>query len=235
MENPWIEKLQNGYVFLIDKPLDWTSFDVVKKLKWNIKRQLGIKKIKIGHAGTLDPRATGLLIVCAGKATKTISEIQNQSKVYTATLKLGAQTPSYDTETEEENIQSLNELKNESIHNILEKFKGEIWQKPPIFSAIKKEGKRAYEAARKGEVIELDARKITIYELELQKVDLPFVRLKVTCSKGTYIRSLAHDIGNELGVGAYLYALRRDAIGAYQLEDADNDVLFDKNYFNYEA
>ncbi len=231
MENPWIEKLQNGYVFLIDKPLDWTSFDVVKKLKWNIKRQLGIKKIKIGHAGTLDPRATGLLIVCAGKATKTISEIQNQTKVYTATLKLGAQTPSYDTETEEENIRSLIELKNDSIHNILEKFKGEIWQKPPIFSAIKKEGKRAYEAARKGEVIELDARKITIYELELQKVDLPFVRLKVTCSKGTYIRSLAHDIGNELGVGAYLYALRRDAIGVYQLEEADNEVLLNPNYF----
>lgn len=231
MENERIEELKNGAVYLIDKPLDWTSFDVVKKIKFALKRQLGIKKIKVGHAGTLDPRATGLLIVCVGRATKQIPEIQNQKKVYTGIIKLGATTPSYDTETEEENIKEYHHLSNRELRTVEEAFLGEVVQTPPIFSAVKKEGVRAYELARKGEAVKLSPRTICIDYLKFTDIDLPFVAFEVQCSKGTYIRSLANDIGEKLGVGAYLYSLRREKIGDYSVEHSTNEVLFDKSFF----
>lgn len=220
-----VEEILNGKILLIDKPLDWTSFDVVKKIKWKLKKELQLKKIKVGHAGTLDPKATGLLVVCTGKATKNISEIQNAKKVYTGTLKLGVQTPSYDTESEEYNPQDISHLNNSEILDLENYFKGYFSQMPPIFSAIKKEGKRAYELARKGEDVKLQPRWITFYEFTIERIDFPFVDFRVCCSKGTYIRSLAHDAGQKLGVGAYLTRLRRESIGDYSVENADNNWL----------
>ncbi len=231
--NKWTaEELQAGQIFLIDKPLDWTSFDVVKKLKNNIQKQLGIRKLKVGHAGTLDPRATGLLIVCVGKATKQISSIQEQRKVYTGTFKLGATTPSYDTETEEENLKAVAHFSLDQLQDKTMKFVGPIMQVPPVFSAVKKEGKRAYEAARKGIDLKLDPRAVEVYRFEITQVALPFVSFHIECSKGTYIRSLAHDFGDSLGSGAYLYTLRRERIGDYSVDNAQNDALFDSNYFS---
>ncbi len=219
------EELLEGKVLLVDKPLDWTSFQAVNKLKYKIRKQYDLKKFKIGHAGTLDPRATGLLVICTGKATKKISEIQEQKKQYRATIKLGVQTESYDTEKPEILHQDISHLSNEEIEKALESFVGEISQTPPVFSAIKVDGKRAYDLARQGKEVEMKSRKTTIYGISSVDIQLPYVSFTVDCSKGTYIRSLAHDIGQSLKVGAYLSDLRRTKIGDYLVEDAIPNVL----------
>jgi len=229
------EDLLAGQVILLDKPLDWTSFQAVNKLKYKLKNEFKLpKKFKIGHAGTLDPRATGLLIVCTGKFTKKIQEIQDAPKEYLTEIKIGVQTESYDTEKPEILPQDFSHISEEIINETLAKFVGEIEQKPPVFSAIKIEGQRAYDLARKGQDVEMKARKTTIHYLNGVEIELPFVRFTVGCSKGTYIRSLAHDIGQELGVGAYLTNLRRTKIGDYSVNDAsekllENDFRFSEN------
>ncbi|SHM31621.1 tRNA pseudouridine(55) synthase TruB [Chryseobacterium polytrichastri] len=229
------EELQSGYTFLLDKPLDWTSFQAVNKMKYKLKKEFNLpKKFKIGHAGTLDPRATGLLIVCCGKFTKKIPEIQDAPKEYWTEIKIGVQTESYDTEKPEILPQDYSHISEEQINEAVMKFLGEIDQTPPVFSAIKIDGKRAYNLARAGEEVEMKSRKTTILYIEDIKIDLPLVSFTVGCSKGTYIRSLAHDIGQELGVGAYLTQLRRTKIGDYKIEDAttqflENDFRFDNN------
>lgn len=204
----------SGQVLLLDKPLTWTSFDVVKKIRNSIK----IKKV--GHAGTLDPLATGLLIVCTGKKTKTIDSIQAQFKEYTGIIEIGKTTPSYDLETEYENEMDVNHLSDVDIQNAVKPFLGEISQVPPMHSAIKVDGKRVYELARQGKSIELKSREVTIHEFEIIKIELPEVHFKIQCSKGTYIRSLANDFGKELGVGGHLKALRRTKIGDFSVDDA---------------
>lgn len=214
------EDFSNGQVVLIDKPLHWSSFQAVNKMKWILKSKLGLKKIKIGHAGTLDPLATGLLIVCTGKFTKKIAEIQGQVKEYTGTFYMGATTPSYDLETEVDARFETAHLSDELIVKTTQKFLGEIDQKPPIFSAIKKDGKRLYEHARAGEKVEIAARKTVIHEFEITRIALPEVDFRVVCSKGTYIRSLAYDFGSALDSGAHLTALRRTKIGDYSVDDA---------------
>lgn len=223
------EELQSGHLFLLDKPLDWTSFQAVNKLKYKLKREFKElpKKFKIGHAGTLDPRATGLLIVCTGKFTKKIPEIQDAPKEYWTEIKIGVQTESYDTEKPEILHQDYSHITEEQIHQALEKFLGEIDQKPPVFSALKIDGKRAYDIARAGEEVEMKSRKTTIHYINDIKIDLPLVSFTVGCSKGTYIRSLAHDIGQELEVGAYLTQLRRTKIGDYSVENATADFIND--------
>lgn len=220
-----LEEIQNGKVFLVDKPLDWTSFDVVNKIRWNIRKAYQIKKIKVGHAGTLDPKATGLLVVCTGKMTKNIDSIQAQSKIYTGQMKLGATTPTYDTESEEDNLFSINHITEELIQQNTRKFIGKIQQFPPAHSAIKVDGKRLYERARAGEKVELKARNVVIYDFQITQIELPFLEFEVHCSKGTYIRSLAHDFGKALNSGAYLTALRRTKIGELDVEDANNETL----------
>lgn len=220
------EQLQSGYLFLLDKPLDWTSFQAVNKLKYKLKREFNLpKKFKIGHAGTLDPRATGLLIVCCGKFTKNIPEIQDAPKEYWTEIKIGVQTESYDTEKPEILHQDISHINNETVLKALSKFEGEIEQKPPVFSAIKIDGERAYNLARAGQEVEMKSRKTTIHYLNNIEIDFPFIRFTVGCSKGTYIRSLAHDIGQELGVGAYLTQLRRTKIGDYSVDSATSDYL----------
>ena len=227
------EDFLNGQIILLDKPLDWTSFQAVNKLKYKLKREFNLpKKFKIGHAGTLDPRATGLLIVCTGKFTKKISEIQDAPKEYVAEIKIGVQTESYDTEKPEILQQDYSHISEEFIKETLEKFIGEIDQKPPVFSAIKIDGNRAYDLARKGQEVEMKSRKTTIHYLNNIEIDLPFVRFTVGCSKGTYIRSLAHDIGQALGVGAYLTNLRRTKIGDYSVENASSEILENEFRFN---
>ena len=223
------EELQSGHLFLLDKPLDWTSFQAVNKLKYKLKREFKElpKKFKIGHAGTLDPRATGLLIVCTGKFTKKIPEIQDAPKEYVTEIKIGVQTESYDTEKPEILHQDYSHITEEQIHQALEKFLGEIDQKPPVFSALKIDGKRAYDLARAGEEVEMKSRKTTIHYINDIKIDLPLVSFTVGCSKGTYIRSLSHDIGQELEVGAYLTQLRRTKIGDYSVENATADFIND--------
>ena len=229
------EDFLNGQIILLDKPLDWTSFQAVNKLKYKLKSEFNLpKKFKIGHAGTLDPRATGLLIVCTGKFTKIIPEIQDAPKEYFTEIKIGVQTESYDTEKPEILHQDISEITETQIKETLEKFLGEIDQKPPIFSAIKIEGNRAYDLARAGKEVEMKSRKTTITYIENIEIDLPFVRFTVGCSKGTYIRSLAHDIGQELGVGAYLTNLRRTKIGDYLVENASSDYLQNDFKFNQE-
>jgi len=215
-----------GQIILLDKPLDWTSFQAVNKLKYKLKSEFNLpKKFKIGHAGTLDPRATGLLIVCTGKFTKIIPEIQDAPKEYLAEIKIGVQTESYDTEKPEILPQDISGITEDHITETLAKFIGEIDQKPPVFSAIKIDGNRAYDLARKGKDVEMKSRKTTINYIKNIEIDLPFVRFTVGCSKGTYIRSLAHDIGQELGVGAYLTNLRRTKIGEYSIENASSEYL----------
>jgi tRNA pseudouridine55 synthase len=227
------EDLQSGHIFLLDKPLDWTSFQAVNKMKYKLKREFGLpKKFKIGHAGTLDPRATGLLIVCCGKFTKKIPEIQDAPKEYWTEIKIGAQTESYDTEKPEMFPQDISQITEQQIKNAVEKFIGEIDQTPPVFSAIKIDGKRAYDMARAGQEVEMKSRKTTIHYINDIKIDLPLISFTVGCSKGTYIRSLAHDIGQELGVGAYLTQLRRTKIGDYSIEEATSDFL--ENDFRFE-
>lgn len=205
---------EEGKVLLIDKPLEWTSFDVVRK----IRNTIGIKKV--GHAGTLDPLATGLLIVCTGKYTKRINEYMSQVKEYTGTFTLGATTPTYDLESEPENMQSYEGLTTEMILEKTKDFSGEILQVPPIHSAVKQKGKPVYLKARKGEDVVLEPRKIQIYDFHIEHVELPLVSFRVRCSTGTYIRSLAHDFGKALGCGAYLSGLRRTMIGNFAVEDA---------------
>ena len=185
------EDYKEGQVILIDKPLEWTSFQAVNKVRWLIRKSFGIKKIKVGHAGTLDPLATGLLIICTGKITKKIDAFQAQEKEYTGTFTLGCTTPSYDLETEIDQTFDISEITSEKIHEATKQFIGEIQQQPPVFSALKKEGKRLYEFARSGEEVEIPFRTITISEFEITKIALPKVDFRVVCSKGTYIRSLA--------------------------------------------
>ena len=212
------EDFKNGQVLLIDKPLEWTSFQVVNKLRWHIKQRFKLKKIKVGHAGTLDPLATGLLIICTGKQTKEIQTYQGQIKEYTGTFSIGATTPSYDLETEVNETFSTNHITEALLKETTKQFLGEIRQKPPIFSAIKKDGKRLYELARKGETTEIKARAVTVSEFEITNINLPKVDFRVVCSKGTYIRSLAYDFGKALHSGAHLSALRRTKIGDFSVE-----------------
>lgn len=221
------ENFLEGQILLVDKPLDWTSFQAVNKLKYKLKNEFNLpNKFKIGHAGTLDPRATGLLIVCTGKFTKKIPEIQDAPKEYLTEIKIGVQTESYDTEKPEILPKDFSHVTEPFIKETLEKkFVGEIDQKPPVFSALKIEGKRAYELARKGDEVEMKSRKTIIHYIKNIEIELPFVRFTVGCSKGTYIRSLAHDIGQELGVGAYLTNLRRTQIGEYSVENASSEYL----------
>ncbi|HEU5366549.1 MAG TPA: tRNA pseudouridine(55) synthase TruB [Hanamia sp.] len=210
IENTFAE----GKVLLIDKPLEWTSYDVIRKLR----KIINIKKI--GHAGTLDPLATGLLIVCTGKFTKKINDYMAQEKEYTGTITLGAVTPTYDRESEPENLKSLAGITDEMIKEKTKQFTGEILQTPPIHSAIKQNGKPVYLMARKGIDVVLEPRKITIREFEITDIDLPLVSFKVVCTTGTYIRSLANDFGLALGCGGYLSKLRRTRIGNFKVEDA---------------
>jgi tRNA pseudouridine55 synthase len=222
------EEFISGKVLLIDKPLTWSSFQAVNKLKYVLKKQLDLpKKFKIGHAGTLDPLATGLLIICTGKFTKKITEIQAQEKEYTGTFFMGATTPSYDLETEIDQTFSVGHITPELIQQTTQQFIGEIDQKPPVFSAIKKDGKRLYEHARAGEKVEIASRKTTIYEFEITRISLPEVDFRVKCSKGTYIRSLAYDFGIALESGAHLTALRRTKIGDYSVEEAVTPQAFE--------
>jgi tRNA pseudouridine55 synthase len=211
-----------GEVLLIDKPLGWTSFQAVKKVKW----VLGAKKV--GHAGTLDPLATGLLILCTERSTKKINDIQAAEKEYTGTITLGAVTPSYDLETEPEQQQDFSHITRDMVQAILPEFTGAIMQAPPLFSAIKVDGKRAYSLARKGIDHELKQRPVLIKELEITGFSLPEVQFRVVCSKGTYIRSLANDIGKKLGCGGYLSALRRTRIGEFDVKDAIGPQEFEK-------
>ena len=214
------EAYKNGQVLLIDKPLTWTSFQVVNKLRWEIRQRFNIKKIKVGHAGTLDPLATGLLIICTGKQTKQIDTYQGQVKEYRGTFTLGGTTPSYDLETEIDNTFPTAHITEELLHETTKQFIGEIQQKPPIFSAIKKDGKRLYELARKGETTEIKERTVTVSSFEITKIKLPEVEFRIICSKGTYIRSIAFDYGKALNSGGYLSALRRTKIGNFSVDDA---------------
>ncbi|MCS6820980.1 MAG: tRNA pseudouridine(55) synthase TruB [Microscillaceae bacterium] len=212
-------QFEQGEVLLIDKPLRWTSFDVVKKIR-NLVYKYTQKKIKIGHAGTLDPLATGLLIVCTGKMTKQIDSFQAQDKIYIGELCLGKTTPSYDAETEPNASFDIAHITETKIYETTKLFLGEIWQYPPIFSAIKQTGEPLYKLARKGKDIVTKARPVRIDNFEITQIALPYVRFKVKCSKGTYIRSLAHDFGRALNAGAYLTALRRTHIGNFSVENA---------------
>lgn len=225
-----VEEIQEGKIFLIDKPLDWTSFDAVNKIRWNIRKTYDLRKIKVGHAGTLDPKATGLLIICTGKLTKRIDEIQAESKVYTGTIKLGATTPTFDTESEEDETFPTDHISEELIHETIKKFIGEIEQLPPVHSAVKQDGKRLYELARAGKEVELKPRRIQIHEFKITKIDMPFVEFEVHCGKGTYIRSLANDLGKALNSGGYLIELRRTKIGDFSVENAENGAL-EKSFF----
>ncbi|MDI1256983.1 MAG: tRNA pseudouridine(55) synthase TruB [Flavobacterium sp.] len=222
------EDFQNGQILLIDKPLHWSSFQAVNKMKWVLKSQLGLKKIKIGHAGTLDPLATGLLIVCTGKFTKRISELQGHAKEYTGTFFIGATTPSYDLETAINATFPTEHINDVLIHETVKQFLGEIDQQPPVFSAIKKDGIRLYEHARNGEEVEIAFRKTTIHEFEITRIALPEIDFRVVCSKGTYIRSLAFDYGKALGSGSHLTVLRRTKIGDYDVANAILPAEFEK-------
>lgn len=220
----------DGQILLIDKPYRWSSFQTVNKLKYALKRNLELpKNFKIGHAGTLDPLATGLLIVCTGKFTKRITEIQGQLKEYTGTFMLGSTTPSYDLETEIDQTYPTSHITETLIQNAVSQFLGEIDQKPPVFSAIKKDGIRMYEHARAGVEVEMVSRKTTIYTFEFTRIALPELDFRVVCSKGTYIRSLAHDFGKALESGAHLTALRRTKIGDYSIENGVSPEDFEEN------
>jgi len=215
-----LKSVTEGELLLIDKPLKWTSFQVVNKIRWALKRKFNIKKLKVGHAGTLDPLASGLLIICTGKMTKKISEFQDLDKTYIGTITLGATTPSFDLETPINKRFPLKNLNKEKIIEAKKKFIGPINQYPPIFSAIKKKGKRLYEFARIGKKIEIQSRKVFIYNFEFSKINLPDLNFKLKCSKGTYIRSLANDFGKSIDSGGYLSSLRRTAVGSFKIKNA---------------
>ena len=222
------EDFLNGQILLIDKPLHWTSFQAVNKMKYALINKVGLpKKFKIGHAGTLDPLASGLLLVCTGKFTKRITELQGQAKEYTGTFFIGATTPSYDLETEIDATFPTSHITESLIDETVKQFLGVIDQKPPVFSAIKKDGVRLYEHARAGETVEIASRKTTIHEFEITKVALPEIDFRVVCSKGTYIRSLAYDFGKALNSGSHLIALRRTKIGDYAVKNAIDVTLFE--------
>jgi tRNA pseudouridine55 synthase len=227
-----LEDYKEGQLILIDKPLEWTSFQVVNKIRWLIKQQFKIKKIKVGHAGTLDPLASGLLLLCVGKFTKKIDTYQAQVKEYTGTITLGATTPSYDLETEIDERFDYSSITSEEINDATLQFIGKIQQQPPIFSALKKEGKRLYEYARAGEEVEIPKRTVNISAFEITKIELPNIGFRVVCSKGTYIRSLAHDFGKSLNNGGHLSALRRTKIGDYSVKDAVSIETFETDLEN---
>lgn len=225
-----INSFQEGKVLLIDKEINWTSFDAVNKIRILLKNHLGIKKIKVGHAGTLDPLATGLIIVCTGKMTKQITSFQDLQKEYVAVLKFGETTPSFDLESDVDKTFPTNHITKESLLKVLESFVGEIDQVPPLFSAKYINGTRAYEYARKGSELALKAQKVKIFSIELITFEMPFVKIKVICSKGTYIRSLTRDIGKALESGAYLSKLRRIGIGHYNVNNAISISEFEKSF-----
>lgn len=229
------EEFLAGQVLLIDKPLEWSSFQAVNALKWAIRRKFNLKKFKIGHAGTLDPLATGLLIICTGKFTKKIPELQGQKKEYTGTITVGVTTPSYDLETEVNKTFEINHITSELILNTTSKFIGNIQQIPPVFSALKKDGKRLYEYARNNEEVVVEPRQINIAEFEITNIDLPKVEFRVVCSKGTYIRSLAFDFGKALQSGGHLSKLRRTKIGDFTTENAICPIAFEKQYLGEQA
>lgn len=208
-----------GEIIGIDKPLGWTSFDAVKRVRGAVQRRLHLKKFKVGHAGTLDPLATGVLIICTGRATRRIEELQNGDKEYVATIRLGATTPSFDLETQIDNTYPWEHITREMAESVLPTFTGRIMQVPPVFSAVKIDGKRAYNLARKGKEVELKAKPLHIKEMELLDFALPEIRLRIVCSKGTYIRALARDLGVALGSGAHLTALRRTRVGNVGIAD----------------
>ena len=218
--------VQNGAILLVDKPLRWTSFDVVNKIKGEIQRQSGCKKFKIGHAGTLDPLATGLLIICVGKYTKQIPEFQEQMKQYEGTFTIGATTISHDLEKIPENFLPYNHVTEDEILSVVNQFKGIIQQYPPIFSAVKVNGKRAFEYARNEKEITLQAKEVNIYSFDIPRIELPEIDFNIMCSKGTYIRSIARDFGKALGCGAYLSQLRRTKIGDFSVSNALNMTPF---------
>ncbi len=220
------EDFQAGQVLLIDKPLNWTSFQAVNKLRWEIRHAFNIKKIKVGHAGTLDPLATGLLIICTGKMTKQINTYQGQDKEYTGTFVLGSTTPSFDLETEVDKTYPTDHITETLIRETTKQFIGTIDQYPPVFSAIKKDGKRLYEFARAGEEVEIKSRTVSISEFEITAIDGNNISFRVVCSKGTYIRSLAHDFGKAVQSGAHLSVLRRTKIGDYHVDDALSPEAF---------
>lgn len=211
---------QTGEMILIDKELNWTSFDVVSKLRNSIKKKLNIKKIKVGHAGTLDPLATGLLIICTGKMTKRIDEFSGLNKIYIGKMTIGSTTPSYDLETKPNVYYPTEHINKNLIIETAKKFVGKINQKPPVFSAVKKDGVRLYKLARKGIKVEVEKREIIIHDFLIRSINFPEVEFSLTCSKGTYIRSLAHDFGKELGSGAHLSELRRTSIGDYSVDNS---------------
>jgi len=211
---------QQGAFILLNKPYKWTSFDLVNKVKFKVKHKLRVKKIKVGHAGTLDPLATGLMIVCVGKYTKQIESYQSQVKEYIATLELGATTPSFDLETEIDQTYPIEHINRELIDEVLKGFIGEIKQRPPDYSAVKINGKRAYEYARKGQEVEIKEKTLAIDEIEVLEYDQNILKLRIVCSKGTYIRALARDIGQALQSGAHLTALERTQIGEFKINDA---------------
>ena len=215
-----VQQLQDGYIFLIDKPFGWTSFQLVNKVKHLIRHKLGVRKFKIGHAGTLDPLATGLMVVAAGKATKSINELMMVEKRYFATVRLGGTTPSYDLELGVDKVYPYRHITEEQVEDVLESFLGESLQQPPIFSAKKVNGRRAYDYARKGDELELKSNNIYISDIKLVRFDLPIFSFEVTCSKGTYIRSLAYDIGKKLNSGGYLTQLCRLKSGDFDIKDA---------------
>ena len=223
-----VQDFLDGQILLINKPLGWTSFDVVKKIKNLIRTKYSLKKLKVGHAGTLDPLASGLLIVCTGKFTKRISELQGQAKIYTGDITLGGTTPSYDLETEIDTKFETNHITENLIKETTAQFIGEIEQKPPIFSALKRGGERLYEKARRGESFEIKARKVNVHSFDIKAIEMPKVSFEIKCSKGTYIRSIAYDFGTALNSGAHLSKLCRTAIGDYQLADALDISDFEK-------
>jgi tRNA pseudouridine55 synthase len=221
------EDYQEGQILLIDKPLKWSSFQAVNKLKFGLIKELKLpKKFKIGHAGTLDPLASGLLLICTGKFTKRIEELQGQAKEYTGTITVGATTPSYDLETEINATFPTKHITEALIYETLPQFIGEIDQKPPVFSAIKKDGKRLYESARAGIEVEIKTRKVMVFEFEITRIALPEIDFRIVCSKGTYIRSIAYDFGLALQSGGHLTALRRTKIGDYSVENATEPEVF---------
>lgn len=223
------DDFKDGQVLLIDKPLNWTSFQAVNKLRWAIRQAFSIKKIKVGHAGTLDPLATGLLLICTGKMTKQIHTFQGQEKEYTGTFVLGSTTPSFDLETEIDQIFPTEHITEDLIHKTTHQFIGVINQFPPVFSAIKKDGKRLYEFARAGEAVEIKSRQVEITEFEITNIDDLELKFRAVCSKGTYIRSLAHDFGKALNSGAHLSELRRTRIGDFKVNDALTPEEFIEN------
>ncbi len=214
------EDFLDGQLLLVDKPLGWSSYQAVNSIKWGIRRKFDLKKIKVGHAGTLDPLATGLLLICTGKFTKKINELQGQAKEYTGTITLGATTPSFDLETEINKKFPVDHITNALINKTSSQFIGTIQQVPPIFSALKKDGKRLYEYAREGMAVEIKSRNIEISEFEITGTNMPEVYFRVVCSKGTYIRSLANDFGKALQSGGHLSELRRTKIGEYNVNNS---------------